>query len=328
MAALGWLVSLAGQEQPGRQNEVIAGIRAAAFKTPNNLRAVWNLFYLCAVRDDHAGVLESARKLSEGAPHDPLAAWAFLYALGARNTPFGQRFVMRVLEPEESTTPLVGADLEHMLRCYKELRGRRPELAEGQIVVIVAKELRSAKREADEERFYREILGDARLIGQIAGAMDVAAERGDVEALIELSARYDRLQTGRSTTTYMTGSYGFSPSRAFGQAMNVCATRKDYAGVLKLVDFSLADARRKAQQQSPGAAARSRRARLAAIVGAGTRVTNVIRIGQRNIPVRLGYPQDNEYFGNDVTIAATDRVRAFQARRSIQRPGEPLSPAS
>ena len=107
MAALGWLVALAGQEQPGRQDEVIASIRAAAFKTPSNLRAIWNWFYLCAVRDDHAGVLESARKLSEAAPRDPLAAWAFLYALGARNAPFGQRFTMRILQPEESTTPLV-----------------------------------------------------------------------------------------------------------------------------------------------------------------------------------------------------------------------------
>ena len=55
MAALGWLVSLAGKEQPSRQDEVIAGFRAAALKTPGDLRAIWNWFYLCIMREDHAG---------------------------------------------------------------------------------------------------------------------------------------------------------------------------------------------------------------------------------------------------------------------------------
>jgi tetratricopeptide (TPR) repeat protein len=160
-----------------------------------------------------------------------------------------------------------------------------------------------------------EVRRDARLIGQVAGAMDVAAERGDVEALIELSARYDRLQTGRSMTaltTYATASYLFAPSRAIGQGMNVCAGGKDYAGVLKLIDFILADARRKAQQQTPGAAARSRRARLAAIVGAGTFGGYSVRVGQRYMMVRISYPQDNEYFGNDVIVPLRTAFELFK----------------
>ena len=199
-----------------------------------------------------------------------------------------------------------------MLGCYRELRGRRPELAQGEIIVNVAKELRSAKRVADEERFYREILGDARLIGQIAGAMDVAAERGDVEALIELSARYDRLQTGRSTTAYMTGSYGFSPSRAMGQGMNVCATRKDYARGSEARRFQPGRRPAKGPAAIPGSGCPLTQSAARGDCRAGTRVTNVIRIGQRNIPVRIGYPQDNEYFGNEVTIALRTAFELFK----------------
>ena len=51
MAGLGWVVSLAGSEQPSRQNEFIASFQAAAFKTPADLHALWNWFYLlrCAM---------------------------------------------------------------------------------------------------------------------------------------------------------------------------------------------------------------------------------------------------------------------------------------
>ena len=43
----------------------MSGIRSRAFKTPSDLDAIWNWFHLCAMREDHAGAAEAARKLTE-----------------------------------------------------------------------------------------------------------------------------------------------------------------------------------------------------------------------------------------------------------------------
>ncbi len=80
MAALGWLMSLAGKEQPGRLDEVIAGVRAAAPKaraifTPSGIGSI---FVSCATTTP--ALLKPAGRLSEAAPADPLALWAFLHA--------------------------------------------------------------------------------------------------------------------------------------------------------------------------------------------------------------------------------------------------------
>ena len=88
----------------------------------------------------------------------------------------------------------------------------------------------------------------------------LAARRGDVDGLIPLFERYDRLQTGRSRLAYRTGSFAFAgPGLAMSQGMSVLADRKDLCRVLRLVDFNLAFARRKQEHQSPGAAARPAR---------------------------------------------------------------------
>ena len=313
MAALGWRVSLAGREQPNRQDEVLAGVRAVALKTPNDLRSIWNWFYLCAVREDHAGTFEAARKLSQAAPRDPLALWAFLNRLAPRSTPLGQSYTISPLrQPEESPMPLGQAEIDHMLACYNELRARRPELAQGEIIVNVANELRWAKRHDDEERFYRESVRGATQIGQIAGAMDLAGARGDVAELTRLFERFDRLLTGRSSVGYTTASYLFAPSQAICVGMGVCAERKEYSRVFELIDFTLEAAKRKNQHQTPGAAARARRARLAAVFGSGTSVRQIIRVGSRSVPIPLDYPLDNEYLDASAIVTLRSAFELFK----------------
>src|SRR5262249_37142727 len=155
---------------------------------------------------------------------------------------------------------------------YRELFARRPELAQGEIILNVSNELRLAKRVEDEERFYRETVKSASQLGQIAGAMDLAAGRGDVTSLIPLWERFDRLQTGRANAAYATVSYIFSPGPAICRGLSACAERKDYAQLLKLVDFTLEAARQKNSQQSPGAASRARRWRINALFGSGSQL--------------------------------------------------------
>ena len=179
----------------------------------------------------------------------------------------------RVRSPEENVPPLDKDELEHVLACFRALRSRRPELAQAEILQNVADELKRAGRADEETRFYREVVAGATQIGQVASALNMAAARGDVDNLIELSRRYDRLQAGRSTYAYYTGSFRFmGTGLALSQGMSVRADRKAYGDLLRLLDFSLADARQKMERQSKGAAARAYRARSALVRRAGPSV--------------------------------------------------------
>ncbi len=162
------------------------------------------------------------------------------------------------LQSEESIPPLEKDELDHVLACYRGMRARRPELAQAQVLLNLADELKHAKRLDEEERFYRETVGGAATLGQLAGAFILAARRGDRESLTLLFERYDRLQTGRRALNYNTGTFAFNgPGLAMCQGMSVLADRKAYGDVLRLLDYNLAFARRKQERQSPGAAMRA-----------------------------------------------------------------------
>ncbi len=64
------------------------------------------------------------------------------------------------------------------------------------------------------ERFYREVVAGATQIGQVAAVLNMAARRGDVDGLIELAERYERLQAGRSQSAFTNGSFTFAAARA------------------------------------------------------------------------------------------------------------------
>ena len=202
IAALGWLASLAEKERPSRQEEVAATFRTSALKSPADLHAIWNWFYLCTIREDNGGAFEAARKLTEAAPHDPVGLWAYLNALGARSSPLGQRpattALARYRQWKDEVAPMGRQELEHVIAALRELRMRRPELVQGEIIVNVAHELARAKRTDDEIRFYRDVVESASQAGQIAAAIDLAALRGDLAGLAQLFERYAKLPNSRS----------------------------------------------------------------------------------------------------------------------------------
>ena len=76
-------------------------------------------------------------------------------------------------------------------------------------MLAVDAELKRAGRVDQEERFYREALAGANRLEQIVGVFILAARRGDVDGLIQLKERFDRLQTGRALQTYVTPSFRF-----------------------------------------------------------------------------------------------------------------------
>ena len=126
MAALGWLVSLAGTEQPSRADDVVAGFRAGADKLPADAHAIWNWFYLCAMQLDHAGAFEAGRKLRQSSPRDPLALWGSLHVLGTRSVPLGTRPLLAIggeyTDPEGDIAPLGRPELDEVLAAWHDLR--------------------------------------------------------------------------------------------------------------------------------------------------------------------------------------------------------------
>ena len=186
----------------------------------------------------------------------------------AGKSPSGQNYIVSSARYQEEAIipPLDKDELDHVVACFHALQGRRPELAQAEILQNVADELKRAGRSEEETRFYREVVAGATQIGQVASALDMAAARGDVNNLIELTRRYDRLQAGRSTFTFVTGSFRFlGTGLSLSQGMSVYADRKAYGDLLRLLDFALAEARQKMERQSKGAAARAARARSALV---------------------------------------------------------------
>ena len=313
MATLGWLLSFE-QQHKATPPSPIAAIERAAEKGPADVHALWDWFYLCQMRYDNAALFEAARKLSRAAATDPIAMWAYLHVMGGRQLPPGREFgfsqqvsilaQLTAAPGQEESSPLESAELDHMVACYHSLRARRPDLPGALVLLNISDELKRAKRLDQDERFYRDALAGATRIGQVAGAFVLAARRGDAAGLMQLFERYDRLQTGRSQSrlSYYTQTFSFvGPGLAMSQGMSALADRKDYAGVLHLLDFNLAFARRKQELQSPGAARRALRARYAALGYAGyVPVSYAIWVGRTIRRVSVPFPQVNEYFDGTV----------------------------
>ena len=292
MASLAWLVALADKKSKARGEEVIARFRKASEKSPADPRALWDWFYLSLLRDDNAAIVAAGKRLSQGAANDPLALWAYLYSLGGRERPAGQRIVAGLSsgsQAKDTTPPLPAAELDHALVCYRALRARRPELAQTQILQIVFTELRRAKRTDEEEKLYRESIAGATQIGQLAGVFGLAAEKGDVESLLLLCDRFERLQSARGQQYFYTGSFYFAgPAAALIQCMTHRADAKAHDDVLKILDHELAAARRKLERQSPGSAAAR---------GAGSVGTNYVQTASGTLirQTQVSFPSPNEY---------------------------------
>ncbi len=91
IAAMGWLVE-PGPEAGHRGSRGTRGLDPQAGReAPADLRAMWDWFYLCAVRFDNAGCLRGSPRAQPRAPTDPLALWAYLHSLGGRQIAVGQR---------------------------------------------------------------------------------------------------------------------------------------------------------------------------------------------------------------------------------------------
>ena len=191
MAALGWLLSLEPKDNPANASR-LAAIRAAAEKSPADVRALWDWFYACQLRFDNAALFEAARKLSRAATADPTRALGLSSCHGGQAAspgpgtlfhPAGQRS----RPADRGSCPGRNSAAKHRARSYAGLlsiaQARRPDLAGAMVLINISDELKRAKRLDQEERFYREVVTGASQIGPVVGAFVLAARRGDAAGL-------------------------------------------------------------------------------------------------------------------------------------------------
>ena len=306
MAALGWLISLSQKESKAAGDKVVASLRPArpagkdAGKGAVDPRPYWDWYYVCAMRNENREAYDAARDLSRAAPGDPTAAWVFLTAMGGRQFGSGPRYVtVPGRNGADATPPLPAEELDDALASYRNLRQRRPDLVQAQVIGNVAAELKRAKRDKDDDALYRESVDaaeQASQVNQVASVLSLAGQRGDVDGLIRLFDKYERLQQGQTSGAFAANGFYFSGAAgAVGQAMAVRASEKAYADVLKLLDHDLAVTRKRQEQ----AAQRGRPQRSGFSPAVGSVYNYSVWTNPKTTTyARLNFPVPNEYYDN------------------------------
>ena len=173
MAALGWLVSLAEKTGAAKSDEVVAEFRKASEKTPADVRALWDWFYLCLLRYDNAAASSAGKTCRRAAADRPAGPLGLSVFAGRPPARAGRQRDLRRPGHRSRRTARRRSRRPSSITSWpasRSLRARRPELAQAQILQNVANELKRAKRVDEEERFYREAIAGATQLAQIAGS--------------------------------------------------------------------------------------------------------------------------------------------------------------
>jgi tetratricopeptide (TPR) repeat protein len=249
MAAVGWLFSLA--TRAGTQDAFLAEMRSAAEKSPTDPRPQWNLYYLQLLRIEFADIFEASKGLAKAAPTDPPAQFAFLNSLPIR-AQSGQNVIINATPGAADTTPpLPDSELDLVLTSFRALKAQKPDWAHAAILTAVTDELKRSKRAEALDQFYKSAIESSADAESAVSILRVAAERGDVDNVIKLFDRYERLLTPKSTSTnnlyvYYGGYYTYSstPADSFCRAMLNRRDAKADGDVFRLFDHYLQAARR------------------------------------------------------------------------------------
>ena len=242
MAALGWLYAGSLKE---KDPEAWAKARQVeAEKSQADPRALWDLYYLQTIRAIPREIFAASVRLARALPSDPAALYALFNALPMRDAN-PTSVVVRTSSSSNAaavdrTPPLPPDELKLVLDSFEAFKKRRPDLIQSTILSSVSAELKRSKREAEGDAFYRSMFESAATLEFVAALFPLAAERGDVDGLLALIDRYERLASAANLTVY-----GNSPvADAIGRTMGAKADSKDHAAILRLLDHALASAAR------------------------------------------------------------------------------------
>ncbi len=242
-------------------------------------------------------------------PSDPSAQWAFLNGLGARLGRAVSSIGNSSSRPD-TTPPLAPADIDLVLASIRSLRQRRPDWVQGSILSNTLTELKRAQRLDEETRIYREVAESAGDSSSLLSLMQVAGDRGDVETLLKLIEKYDRLAGSRSSS-FVSSFNG--PAYALMRAANHLANAKSHRDIPKLLDHYLLSQRRQRLSGKPTrsstASATLNRSRYIIYNASGT-----LREHRHRFSDSQHVPQSR------LSQSPACGLRALQARRSRQRP--------
>ncbi len=180
----------------------------------------------------------------------------------------------------------------------------------------VATELKRARREPEAEAFVKAAIDEAGTLEAATSALSLAAERGDVDVLLGVIERYDRLAAASAQAP--ASANNIAVPLAIARTMGARAEAKDLPGVLRLLDFQFASTAR------PDQVARRLKARNA---GAATQARNYAIYTGKTQTTRYSpadFPSPNLFFDSGLALRAPERLRGLQEGRPRQRPDRPL----
>ncbi len=294
MAALGWQLSHAQKE--GKHEEFLKKLRDQAMATQiaANDRARLDWFYLLSVKQDQKELYDAAKALAKGI--DPAGHYLYLTSLpnrvyGGR----GRRVVYQQTGNVDNTPPLPNDELDLVTSCYGSLKARRPEWLTQLVLQNVMTELKRAKRTEDEDKVYKAAVEAANQLDTVNGAIHLAAIRGDVDGLVKLYDKLDRLlgnKPAQGSYQYYGYGYGYvgTAADALGRAMSKRADDKAHPDVLHLLDRYLATRIRESKlalaSRRPGSGQQYY----------GGHYHYQIWMGPNQRGVNLDFPYPNDYF--------------------------------
>ena len=289
MAALAWLYGLAMKDGKEAEKAFLDHYRTESLKTPGNQRIRWDWYYLSLVRNDFKTAHEAAHALSLAGAQDPLGIQIYLNSLTSRETGANPRAALSrfMTQPVETVSPLPADELDHIVASYEILRQRRPDLIGPVTLMSVITELKRANRTDEETRLYREAIATNQQPAQLIAAIYIAASEGDIETLIPLCEKYERVMSNQQVVYYA------GPLHSLGQAMGQRSETKGYADILRMLDFSIDSARRRHDALAASPRGRSRASAVSYPVGYIPNypvwVTRQVRY------IQLDFPTPNAY---------------------------------
>ncbi len=191
MAAIAFLFEGAKAQNGG--DAFVKRLRDARDKAGGDPRPAWDWLYLQTVRNDYKDRLTTALALAQGS--DPAGLLAYLNAVGSRT--YGQPYRGRRgpgAEVKDTTPPLPADQLAQVLACFQKLKQIKPEWVTSEVTQTVMTELKRAKREDEETAIYKSLVASANTIEKLQEAVQLAANRKDVDTALELFTKLDKLQ--------------------------------------------------------------------------------------------------------------------------------------
>ncbi len=295
MAALGW--QLAFEQKKGHGDAYVKKHHprsrdrkgAEAISLPYgrgsiDLRTAWDWYYLQTLRQDMREVYTAARELTRSP--DPAAQWAYLASLSNRTG--SQRGRPARPGGADTTPPLPAEELERVIASVQLLRKEKPQWLTTEVLNNVLTELKRAKRSSDEERIYREVITAASgsgQVGQVQQALNVAAQRGDVDTVLCFFERLEKLQGNAPRAGAGVPSIRQATS-ALTEAMRARADAKAHAAIPRLFETYLAASRRQ-RKASGRTAPRS--------LSAPQQRGYMVYVGRNRQYISVDFPQPNDY---------------------------------